>query len=901
MIIDEEIYLAHYGILRKSGRYPWGSGETPYERSTDFFGHVSNLRRQGLSDLEIARGMALYTESGKPWTSTEFRQASSIAKNAKRAGDAATANRLRDKGMSNVKVGEAMGINESQVRALLAPGVQDKLAVLHNTADMLKAEVDENPFLDVSSGVEYGLNISRDKLDTAIAILKDQGYKIQYYKIPQLGTGNETSVKVLVPEGTPYSFRNLSKIHQVQHFSQDGGHSYVGIKPPISIDSSRVDVRYGPDGGSKSDGVIYVRPGVKDISIGSNSYAQVRVAVDDSHYLKGMAIYKDDLPKGTDLVFNTNKSDSGNKLDAFKKMETDKDGNIDRDNPFGSSLKRQITERDQHGNEKVSSAMNIVNEEGDWDEWSKNLSSQFLSKQSISLAKGQLDVNLENKKTELDDILQLTNPTVRKTLLNKFAEDADSSAVHLKAAALPRQETKAILPIESMKENEIYAPTFHNGERVVLVRHPHGGTFEIPELTVNNRQAEAKKVLGPDAKDAVGISHKTAERLSGADFDGDSVLVIPNDKGSVKTAPALEGLKAFEPKALYPKYDGMKVMTSRQTQQEMGSISNLITDMTIKKAPNGEVARAVRHSMVVIDAEKHELNYKQSALDNNIKQLKEKYQKDPSTGKGGAATLVSRAGSQVHVVTRKPRPAAEGGAIDRLTGELKFVPKNETITTKDGTEKIKTFKSKKLAETSDAFTLSSGTPIEKVYADYSNKMKDLANQARLRSIHTQNIPYNPSARIHYKDEVASLNASLRIALRNAPLERQAQIVANTLVEIKRQANPNMDSDDLKKVKGQSLTEARIRTGAGKQRISISEEEWNAIQAGAISPNLLTKILNNSDLDTVKKLATPKKRQLLMTPTKQARANTMLASGYTQAEVAQQLGVSLTTLKTSLKK
>src|SRR6185295_8243102 len=111
----------------------------------------------------------------------------------------------------------------------------------------------------------------------------------------------------------------------------------------------------------------------------------------------------------------------------------------------------------------------------------------------------------------------------------------------LKAAALPRQSTKVLLPVPSMKENEIYIPSLNNGDRVALVRFPHAGPFEIPQLTVNNRNREARSLLGTDAVDTVGVHHKVAERLSGADFDGDTVLVIPNHSGLVKSAAPLEG------------------------------------------------------------------------------------------------------------------------------------------------------------------------------------------------------------------------------------------------------------------------------------------------------------------------------------------------------------------------
>ena len=29
--------LMHYGTPRHSGRYPWGSGENPYQRNGDFY------------------------------------------------------------------------------------------------------------------------------------------------------------------------------------------------------------------------------------------------------------------------------------------------------------------------------------------------------------------------------------------------------------------------------------------------------------------------------------------------------------------------------------------------------------------------------------------------------------------------------------------------------------------------------------------------------------------------------------------------------------------------------------------------------------------------------------------------------------------------------------------------
>ena len=893
MIIEEKNHLAHYGILRRSGRYPWGSGGDVATRSRSFFDHISELRKTGMSDTDIARGFGM--------TTTEFRDVTSIAKNAKRASDVGQAQRLKDKGYSNIKIGERMGIPESSVRALLAPGVEDRLKVLHETANMLKGEVAKKKYLDVGTGVELHVGVSRTKLNAAITVLKDQGYQVHKFKRPQVGTGLMTEYKVLVAPGVTQkeAWTNYAQVRQITEHSEDGGRTFLGIKPPTSIDSKRVAIRYAEEGGDKADGVILVRRGVDDVSLGASRYAQVRIAVDDTHYLKGMAMYGDDLPKGVDLVFNTNKSNTGNKFDAMKKLKDDPD------NPFGAVINRQ------------KGVMNIINEEGTWDTWSRTLSSQMLSKQSPTLAKQQLDMLYESRKNEFDEIMALTHPAVRRRLLKSLADGADSSAVHLEAAQLPRQANHVILPISSMKENEIYAPKYNNGDRVVLVRHPHGGIFEIPELVVNNRNAEAKRLLGTDAADAVGIHHKVAQKLSGADFDGDTVLVIPNNHGKVQTKPTLRDLKDFDPQKSYAPYDGMKTIdggtynaktrsvdyggkkpSTRTKQIQMGDVSNLITDMTIKAASDQEIARAVKHSMVIIDAEKHSLDYKRSALDNGISSLKKKYQ---GSARSGASTLISRASSEKRVPERTPRRASKGGPIDKTTGKLVFEPTGATYVNKRGKVVPRTTESTKLAETHDAHTLSSNTKIEQVYADHSNKLKALANQARLEMVHTKSAPYSPSAKLAYKSEVDSLSAKLNIALRNKPLERQAQLLANATVEMKRQANPNMEKEELAKIRRQALDEARTRTGAKptrERRIPITKAEWDAIQAGAITSHKLSQILDHTDLDLIKQFATPKTK-LLMTGTKVRRAQSMLSLGYTQAEVASALGVSVTTLKNSL--
>lgn len=919
MKLTEDQYLKHYGILRRSGRYPWGSGgmiHIPEKRSKTFLDQVLEARAKGLTDKEIAQGYEISLK--------DFQRLKTIAKAEHNQALILQAQRLQDKGMSNVKIGETMSVNESTVRSLLAPGRLDKEQKLQGISDMLKRQVDEKKYLDVGIGTERRLPLSDnpnaeigvplDKFQTAVTMLRNEGYEVHTLKVPQATTGELTTMKVLARPGVTQKevFLNRHDIKTISEHTEDSGRSWKGIEPPESISSKRVGINYAEHGGLDADGVIYVKPGAKGLDLGGAQYAQVRIAVDGTHYLKGMAVYKHDLdPNGPDLVFNTNKSKAsvGNKLDVMKPLNRTKEGNVDWENPFNAVIKAG----GQRGH------FNIIREEGDWETWSRKLPSQMLSKQNPDLIKSQLDKTYTKRRDEFDEIMSLTNPTVKKKLLETFSDGADSAAAHLKATSMNGQATKVIMPVPSLKPHEVYAPSFENGTRLALVRFPHGGTFEIPEVTVNNKSRAAQSLLGRHTPDAMGIHPKVAERLSGADFDGDHVVAIPNNRGVIKSTPALEGLKGFDPKHSFPPYEGMRTVDGGHwdtktksviygpkgpragMQNEMGKISNLITDMTIRGANERELARAVRHSMVVIDSEKHHLDLKSSHRDNAIAALKVKYQPRERKGKvvgGGASTLLSKAGADTRVPVQRKRRASEGGFIDPKTGKKMYVPTGETYVNKHGERVPKTFTTKLLKVTDDAHKLSSGTEQEMLYADYSNRMKGLGNTARKEMISLKGIRQSRSAKEAYKAEITSLNTKLNDALKKAPLERRAQTMADQVYAARKRANPDMDSDEKKKIKAQALAEMRVRTGAHKNRIDITQSEWDAVQAGAISNDKLVKILNNTDVDRIRQLATPKKH-VLMDSGNQARAKAMLSRGYTQAEVAAHLGISLTTLKEGL--
>lgn len=897
-IVNQDDYLAHVGVSVLdgapgvgSGRYPYGSGERPFQNFRDFKNRQRELRKQGITDQkELAKyfGMSI----------REYRQQVTLANAAIAREDYYKARKMKDHGYSDREIAEALGRSTSSVGDLLKKDASRKQQIIDDTADLLKTSLEtQGGYIDVGKSSNLLLGVSETNFNAAVKKLQQEGYEVLPLGInQQFGQGN-TNFKLLAPPGTTkaeiYNNSDLIRPPVDVKLDADTGEK-ITLRPIQNVKRNRIEIKYAEEGGIEKDGVIELRRGVKDLDMGNAKYAQVRIGVDGTHYLKGMAVYADDLPDGVDIRFNTNKAKGTPDGDVFKPMK-DPDNKL---NPFGAAIRPGL----QKG------AINIVNEEGHWDKWSKNLSSQFLSKQSPALAQKQLQLAADIATDEFNEIKSLTNPTIKRYLLNKFADGCDSDAVHLKAASLPRQSNKVILPLTTLKDNEVFAPTYENGEKLALVRHPHGGTFEIPILTVNNKNKEGKRVIG-NARDAIGIKSSAAGILSGADFDGDTVVAIPLKSAKIKNLspdeldrdPVLKKtlgtLRNFDTKQYKVKdLPESRIMSEKSKGNNMGKITNLITDMSIRGANPDELARAVKFSMVVIDAPKHKLDWKQAEKDFNIKELRDKYRQ-------GGGTIVSQAKSPIYV----PRTKEVYSTKDMTKDELKRYKQGEVITRPTGETKwngdLKTTKSNKMRETRDPYTLTSGgsktnpgTVIERYYADYATQMKSLGNKARAEMRNTPRAEYSPSAAKTYATEVASLKTSLEIAKMNEPKERQAQALANNTVRIAKANHPEWDNDDIKKCKSDALTEARAVTGANKIKITISDREWEAIQAGAIHDTSVEKILANTDIDKVRELSMPKSSSSGMSDAKISRAESMLNRGYTWDEVAKQMGVSISKLE-----
>lgn len=905
----ENNVLEHYGTKKHSGRYPWGSGDNPYQHSGDFLSRIEELKKKGLSEKELLTTINDSLPDEYKMGLTEFRTARQKAAHERKILEYDKIRALKEDGLGWKEIGDKLGMSESSVRSKYNNAIGEKASQAEKIAATLKEEVDKKGMIDISEGANLVLGVSENKLYEAIYILEAE-YGYQRYGVGVRQPTNvrqQTNITVLAkPEfDQKYAYQHQEQIDSLgDYHSDDGGDTFTKLQRPSSLDSSRVAIRYGDEGGLDKDGVMEIRRGVPDLDLGKSHYAQVRILVDGDHYLKGMAVYSDDLPDGVDIMFNTNKPS------GTPKMKVLKEAKADPDNPFGAAIKAngQSTYIGEDGKEHLS-PINKLKEEGDWDTMSRNVSSQFLSKQPKKLIENQLKLTVADYKDQYDEIMRYDNPTVKKKLLNDFADTVEGTSMTLKASAFPGQSTKVILPINKIKETEAYCPAYENGTRLALIRYPHAGTFEIPIVTVNNKNLSGKRNLGA-IQDAIGINAKVAERLSGADFDGDTVMAIPvTDKVNIKSTPALKALEGFDPKVVYAVPEGnpnnVRLMKKEEKQREMGVISNLITDMTLRGADEEELARAVKHSMVVIDAEKHKLDYKRSERENGIMELKQKWQvrveEDGTTHYGGASTLLSRRKQTIRVPERR-------GSIrvDKNTGEYIYKESGRTFTDPKTGKKRKAEDTVSLiSETKDARTLSSGTIQENLYADFSNQLKAMANQARKEAANMKGIQHDTNAAKRYAAEVASLKEKYSNMIANKPKERKAMLIANANIKAKIQElglDPAIDKKEIKKISSVEMQRARDSVGASgrKSKVTFTDKEWEAVQAGAISDSILMKFLNSSDSDEIVKRAMPK-TAVVMTSVKLSKAKAMLRSGYSYAEIAKACGVPESTVYTALNK
>lgn len=906
-----------------SGRYRLGSGENPYQRPSDILDRVERIKweleQEGKKPTlsNIAEKMGMFNKYGKPET-TKLDHMLSNARDARKLERYYQVMELHDKGYGDSEIARMLGIkNESTVRGIRDQERAARLSTARNTADVIKNRIEELAkeseggigMVNVGPFAAESLGVTEGKLGKALELLKDEGYVLIDDSVRQMSNiENRTTLKILAsPNTTTDYFRNhMDEVKFVDPnlVSRNNGESFEPRNVyPASLDSKRLQIRYADDeiSGKDRDGLIEIRRNVPDLSLGKSVYSQVRILVDDRLYLKGMAVYSDDLPPGIDVRFNTNKTSDKPLDEVLKKIDLK-----DPENPFKSTIKDigdggQYYYTDKDGNQKLG-LINKRSDEGDVEKWSKKLPTQFMAKQSEGLIRRQIALSESEKMEEFEKIMSLTNATLKKTLLYDFASDCDSAAETMSVCALPGQKWGYLLPAPSLKDNECYCPNMPDGETVALIRYPHAGLFEIPILKVNNKNPEARAMIGTHAQDAICINPKTAATLSGADYDGDTCTIIPcnSSKSTVKIMSRprvgdLAELNGFDPQEAYPGIKGVtKVLPKDKVGLEMGTITNLIADMTAVGAEDSELVRAVKHSMVIIDANKHELDYVRSAKENRINELKKKYQKHEDGRTGGATTIFTRATNKRDIRKRRGTPK-----IDPETGKLLYKDSNEKYYDKKKGEWVyRTQKATQMSQHDDAHELSSGTLKEELYADYANFYKNLANRARLESDRTQNTPYNKEMAVVFDNEVHSLNQKLLKAKSNKPKETQAQLTSRARYHVWLQARQNegieVDKEERRKRRDLELKKARKEFGAERNEIFFTDREWQAIQNGALPPTTVKQIYQYANSEELRKKATPNPPSEL-TPTQKRFITNLKNAGFenmTNSQIAERIGVSV---------
>ena len=115
--------LKHYGVKRRSGRYPWGSGDDPYQHdSRDFLARIEELKKDGWTETPYN----IQKEFGL--TTSQYRTEKGIAKDERRMIEVAAAKSLKEDGLGATEIARKMSdrfgktYNEYTVRSKASDG-----------------------------------------------------------------------------------------------------------------------------------------------------------------------------------------------------------------------------------------------------------------------------------------------------------------------------------------------------------------------------------------------------------------------------------------------------------------------------------------------------------------------------------------------------------------------------------------------------------------------------------------------------------------------------------------------------------------------------------------------------------------------------------------------------------
>ena len=232
--------LAHYGTKRHSGRYPWGSGDNPYQHSGDWLSRIDQMRRNGMSEKDIADGEGMSIK--------DLRAYESIAKQYRKVDDLARIKSLQADGLNNSEIARKLGVNESTIRSMLEREEKFRNESAFSTAEFLRNQIDSKGPIDIGKGVEAELHVSRDRLDQARYILEGEGYTFYPLGVPQVtNPGQQTNFQIICPPGMTYKeaydAAKNNGVHYIHEYaSNDGGETFKTFQYPSSLDSKRIKI-----------------------------------------------------------------------------------------------------------------------------------------------------------------------------------------------------------------------------------------------------------------------------------------------------------------------------------------------------------------------------------------------------------------------------------------------------------------------------------------------------------------------------------------------------------------------------------------------------------------------------------------------------------------------------------
>lgn len=880
----------------------WGTKEHPYDTANAFLEALAQFKAGGGTDKEFGDYLGL--------SSSNFRDMKSAAKNDVLSENIKSLNDMINRGNSLRSAAAALGVPEATARGWLSTKSNKGGSQIDSITSELRNMLADGKYVDIGEGSEYILGVSTEKLRAAVKKLETEGYHVINYYQRQMTSINKTQMKVLVPADVESVDvrKDKSKISPPLFYMDSSTGKAEKFERPRSISSNRVQVLAADDPhplggvGIDRDGLIEVRRGVPELSLGKANYAQVRILVDGNKYLKGMCVYAPEgsLPDGIDVRFNSNKPTAEK---GYKEAKSNPN------NPFGANIKEDdelmLAQRhyiDKDGNRQLS-CLNIVSEEGTWFEWSKSLASQVLSKQRIDVIKRQLDSSLNANYRSYLKIMEIENEDIRAKMLDDLAGKIDQNAVALKGAAFNRQAAHVIIPNPDLKPGEIYAPNYRDGESCVLIRFPHGGLFEIPAVKVNNKSKSSKELIG-NSIDAICMNPVDAKTLSGADFDGDTVQVIPNNDGAMIRMEAQKDLQDFDP-GIYKlgNYPNEKPLKNKERgYQYMGSITNLITDMSMMGADVKDLVAATKFSMVAIDAWKHGYAVKPAWKELGIDDLIKKYRH----GKRGASTIISRTKSPVYVPEQRLVTNKYEVPKDRLkdweAGKPVYIPTGRKKFDKKTGEYVVAQMTVDKGSVQDPRNLVGHlSPKEDVYADFAYNMHELANSCRKEARMAAAYQKDVNATNKYADAVESIKAKVISRKRKSPYERLAQLIAEADLQVKISDAPELTDNpkELKKAAAASLERARKKIQLTDVDITLTDEEWEALFSNALTSDMFNYVLRHCDPIELSKRALHESDPV-MSENMVKRINEMSKNGYSRLEIAEHTGFTLKQLKEVIK-